>query len=256
MSALQTVDEFCRDNGLSRPMFYKLRRQGKAPRIAKLGTLTKGQCPGRCGVVKQGWSERPRSPDNDRDKKRERWLWYSQRRRGDRMSKESYNNPTGNSKGSAGPSSTPPTGSPTIRPGLELRGRYPVGRDPRRMTQDELSEAGHEPMSPLQALRTRCLDCCGYQEKEVARCRAVDCPAWPFRMGTNPWRKPPGEARREAARQVMTKLNAGRRKREGAEPPASPPERGIAPLLAAGSGTGLTLGHWASGSAPKHGIAP
>ena len=30
MSALQAVDEFCRDNGLSRPMFYKLRRQGKA----------------------------------------------------------------------------------------------------------------------------------------------------------------------------------------------------------------------------------
>ena len=41
MSALQTVDEFCRDNGLSRPMFYKLRRQGKAPRITKLGKLTR-----------------------------------------------------------------------------------------------------------------------------------------------------------------------------------------------------------------------
>jgi len=41
MSALQTVDEFCRDNGLSRPMFYKLRRQGKAPRITKVGKLTR-----------------------------------------------------------------------------------------------------------------------------------------------------------------------------------------------------------------------
>jgi predicted DNA-binding transcriptional regulator AlpA len=41
MSALQTVDEFCRDNGLSRPMFYKLSRQGQGPRITKLGKLTR-----------------------------------------------------------------------------------------------------------------------------------------------------------------------------------------------------------------------
>jgi hypothetical protein len=52
------------------------------------------------------------------------------------------------------------------KPGLELRGKYPAGRDPRRMTREELREVGHERMSPLQALRARCLDCCGDQPME------------------------------------------------------------------------------------------
>jgi hypothetical protein len=122
-----------------------------------------------------------------------------------------------------------------MKPGLKLYQGHPAGRDPREMTQDDLREVGHEPMSPLEALRARCLDCCHYQEKEVAACTAVDCPSWPFRMGTNPWRKPPSEARREAARRTITHLNARRRKRDGAEPPASPPDHGIAPALAEGS---------------------
>jgi hypothetical protein len=122
-----------------------------------------------------------------------------------------------------------------IKARLELRGKHPVGRDPRRMTRDELKAVGHEPMSPLQALRARCLDCCGYQEKEVALCPAVDCPSWPFRMGTDPWRKPASEARREAARRTMTRLNASRRKQDGIESSASPPDSGIAPSSAEGS---------------------
>jgi len=127
-----------------------------------------------------------------------------------------------------------------MKPGLELRGKHSVGRDPRGMTRDELRAAGHEPRSPLQALRTRCLDCCGHQEKEVALCPAVDCPSWPFRMGTDPWRKPASAARREAARRTMTDLNARRRERDGAEPSASPPDLGIAPSLAEGSGMAPT----------------
>jgi hypothetical protein len=50
-----------------------------------------------------------------------------------------------------------------MKPGLKLYQGHPAGRDPPEMTQDELREAGHEPMSPLQALRARCLDCCGAQ---------------------------------------------------------------------------------------------
>ena len=99
---------------------------------------------------------------------------------------------------------------------------------------------GHEPMSPLKAIRARCLDCCGYQENEVAACTAVNCPSWPFRTGTNPWRKPASLTRREAARREMTNLNARRWKRDGVEPSASPPEYGIAPLLAEGKGVALT----------------
>ena len=63
-----------------------------------------------------------------------------------------------------------------------------VGRDPRKMTVDELTELGHMCMSPLKALRLRCIDCCGGSAPEVRLCTAVDCPAWPFRMGKNPYR--------------------------------------------------------------------
>jgi hypothetical protein len=115
-----------------------------------------------------------------------------------------------------------------VNPGLKLQHGHPAGRDPREMTHDELRQAGHEPRSPLQALRARCADCCGYQEKEVALCPAVDCPSWPFRMGTDPWRKPASEARRDAARRTMTALNA-RRNRGGAVPLATTPERGTEP---------------------------
>lgn len=63
------------------------------------------------------------------------------------------------------------------------------GRDPRDMTPSELSAMGHERMSPLDALRSRCVDCCAGSINEVRLCVSLNCPAWPFRMGTNPWRE-------------------------------------------------------------------
>jgi hypothetical protein len=130
-----------------------------------------------------------------------------------------------------------------MMPGLELRGKHPVGRDPREMTPDELKEAGHEPMSPLQAIRAHCLDCRVYQEKEVALCTAVKCPSWLYRMGTDPWQKPASQTRREAARRTMTNLNARRQKGGGAEPSAGPSDHGTALSPAEGSGVGAT---WAT----------
>ena len=41
-------------------------------------------------------------------------------------------------------------------------------------------------MTPLKAIRLRCLDCCGYQVKEVRMCPCKDCALWPFRFGRNP----------------------------------------------------------------------
>jgi hypothetical protein len=133
-----------------------------------------------------------------------------------------------------------------MKPGLKIHQGHPAGRDPREMTPDELKAAGHLPRSPLQTIRARCVDCCAYQEKEVALCPTVDCPSWPFRMGTDPWRKPASKARREAARQVMTKLNASRQKGDGTAPTRSPPDDGTAPFLAAGSEAAPTLATAAS----------
>ena len=33
------------------------------------------------------------------------------------------------------------------------------------------------------AIRTKCLDCSGWQMAEVRECVVVACPLWPFRMG-------------------------------------------------------------------------
>ncbi len=48
-------------------------------------------------------------------------------------------------------------------------------------------EAEHEPMSPLKAIRAKCLDCSCYQAGEVRLCEAINCPLWPFRAGSHPW---------------------------------------------------------------------
>jgi hypothetical protein len=48
-------------------------------------------------------------------------------------------------------------------------------------------EAGHEPQSPLRAIRAKCLDCSCYQVSETRLCEAIKCPLWPFRAGKHPW---------------------------------------------------------------------
>jgi hypothetical protein len=89
-----------------------------------------------------------------------------------------------------------------LRGGASPDGRgYLEGRDPRTMSQKELRGMGHEPMSPMAAIRAHCLDCCAGSSDEVRKCMALRCPSWPFRTGKNPWRAPISEERREALRQ-------------------------------------------------------
>jgi hypothetical protein len=89
---------------------------------------------------------------------------------------------------------------------LEKRDGWDVGRDPRAVRRDELIAAGHKPMSAQKALRARCIDCCAGSANEVRLCTAVSCPAWPFRLGSSPWRPPASEARQEAQRQAGARL--------------------------------------------------
>ena len=63
---------------------------------------------------------------------------------------------------------------------------------------DALIALGHHPVSLSKAIRLRCLDCCVHQPSEVAKCAAVRCPLYPFRLSKNPWRKP----RHTTARQL------------------------------------------------------
>ena len=50
-------------------------------------------------------------------------------------------------------------------------------------------------VSPLKAIRAKCIDCSGGQLKEVKECIITDCPLYPFRMGTNPNREGVGGKR-------------------------------------------------------------
>ena len=90
--------------------------------------------------------------------------------------------------------------------GLELRDGFDVGRDPRARSADELALLNHARVSPLRALRMKCLDCCNDSAQEVRLCTAVGCPNWPFRMGKNPWLTPLGDAER-ARRSAMMRRN-------------------------------------------------
>lgn len=47
-------------------------------------------------------------------------------------------------------------------------------------------------MTPLKAIRKKCLDCSGYSAKEVRECVIPDCSLYPYRMGRNPATKGQG----------------------------------------------------------------
>ena len=98
-----------------------------------------------------------------------------------------------------------PKQAPQRGAGHDERG-YLEGRDPRTMSQEELVAMGHVAMSPIEALRARCLDCCAGSAQQVAKCMSLRCPSWPFRMGKSPWRKPPSNEQREAMRESGRRL--------------------------------------------------
>jgi hypothetical protein len=52
-------------------------------------------------------------------------------------------------------------------------GGYMVGRDPREMSADDFAVVGHERLSPIEAIRAKCLDCCAGSPQEVRLCVAV-----------------------------------------------------------------------------------
>ena len=41
-------------------------------------------------------------------------------------------------------------------------------------------------VTPMKAIRAKCLDCSGGQPKEVRLCPVSRCPLWPYRMGRCP----------------------------------------------------------------------
>lgn len=44
-------------------------------------------------------------------------------------------------------------------------------------------------LTPLKAIRKKCLDCFCFQPKEVRLCPDIECSLYPYRFGKNPNRK-------------------------------------------------------------------
>lgn len=41
-------------------------------------------------------------------------------------------------------------------------------------------------MTPMKAIRAKCIDCCCGEKKEIRLCPIEWCPLWPYRMGKRP----------------------------------------------------------------------
>jgi hypothetical protein len=75
--------------------------------------------------------------------------------------------------------------------GSRDHGRYSKNRD---VCQQFFMRKGchMEVQRPLKAIRSKCLDCSGWQPKEVRLCQIVACSLWPYRMGKRPVANPSG----------------------------------------------------------------
>jgi hypothetical protein len=73
-----------------------------------------------------------------------------------------------------------------------------------------LEAAGFESMTPMAAIRAKCLDCCAGSAQEVRYCVATSCPSWPYRMGSNPFRAPLSEESRASRAITLAKARAAR----------------------------------------------
>lgn len=49
-----------------------------------------------------------------------------------------------------------------------------------------------EPITPMKAIRLKCLDCCNGSSNEVKECQIDKCPLYRYRFGHNPARKGKG----------------------------------------------------------------
>lgn len=66
-------------------------------------------------------------------------------------------------------------------------------------------------ITPIKAIKAKCLDCCYGQREEVKLCPAKDCPLWQFRLGKNPNRsRNMTDEQKRAASERLAKARAKR----------------------------------------------
>lgn len=70
-------------------------------------------------------------------------------------------------------------------------------------------------LSPLKAIRAKCIDCCGGSRSYVASCGIPTCPLYDFRNGKNPHRtrkKELSDEQKQAAKENLKKARAAIKK--------------------------------------------
>lgn len=67
-------------------------------------------------------------------------------------------------------------------------------------------------ISPLQAIRHQCRECCGFSAVDIEECPSILCSLHPFRMGKDPGRAPASEKQRETARRNALNTQRGGQK--------------------------------------------
>lgn len=65
-------------------------------------------------------------------------------------------------------------------------------------------------LTPLGAIRAKCLDCSAWNATEVRLCPVDLCPIWPFRFGKNPGRAAQSSKQRMAAMENLKQTRDGK----------------------------------------------
>ena len=86
-------------------------------------------------------------------------------------------------------------------------------------------------LTPLQAMRAKCLDCSSHKPKEVRECPAISCAIYPYRLGHNPSRKGVGPGsvikdQENAVQSLKTPKNEVLNEHEGSKDPSLAPDVG------------------------------
>lgn len=88
-------------------------------------------------------------------------------------------------------------------------------------------------LTPIRAIRAKCLDCSGGRPSIVKKCSSQECDLFPYRFGKNPRRKGIGGGRRDSSCKTAIKACSERKKSHSTDEiqsnHASPKERSLRP---------------------------
>ncbi len=62
-------------------------------------------------------------------------------------------------------------------------------------------------LTPLRAIKKHCLECSGYEKKEVRECKMTDCVLFEYRLGRNPKRSGIGSSKNLHSRKGFEKVD-------------------------------------------------